>query len=52
MTSTLPEPLGANATQDSHVPHGVEVGPCTQFRERARMRAEDVLPQPRGPENK
>ena len=28
------------------------VGPCSQFNERARMRADDVLPQPRGPENR
>ena len=45
-------PLGASATQESHTPHGVGVGPCSQFSERARMRADDVLPQPRGPENR
>ncbi|GAA3354318.1 hypothetical protein GCM10020366_10670 [Saccharopolyspora gregorii] len=33
-------------------PHGSGVGPCAQFSERARMRALDVLPQPRGPENR
>ena len=33
-------------------PHGDGVGPFSQFNERARMRAEDVLPQPRGPENR
>ena len=32
--------------------HGVGVGPRSQFSERARMRADDVLPQPRGPENR
>jgi hypothetical protein len=28
------------------------VGPCSQLSERARMRADDVLPQPRGPLNR
>ena len=28
------------------------VGPCSQFRERARIRALVVLPQPRGPEKR
>ena len=28
------------------------VGPSAQFRQRARMRADVVLPQPRGPENR
>ena len=36
----------------SLVRSGVDVGPCTQFSERARMRADDVFPQPRGPENR
>src|SRR5690349_10869177 len=35
-----------------HSPHGSGVGPFTQFSERARMRADDVLPQPRGPLNR
>ena len=52
MTSMLPGPFGASATQESHTPHGVGVGPCSQFSERARMRADDVFPQPRGPENR
>ena len=30
-------------------PHGVAVGPSAQFRQRARIRALVVLPQPRGP---
>jgi hypothetical protein len=51
-TSTLPGPFGASATQESHTPHGVGVGPFSQFSERARMRADDVFPQPRGPENR
>ena len=33
-------------------PHGVAVGPCSQLRQRARMRALVVLPQPRGPLNR
>ncbi len=52
ITSRLPLPPGASATQDSHTPQGVEVGPSAQFNERARMRAEDVFPQPRGPEKR
>ena len=38
--------------QESQTPHGVAVGPCSQFNERAKMRADDVFPQPRGPENR
>lgn len=52
MTSRLPEPPGARDTHDAHSPQGVDVGPSTQFNERARMRAEEVFPQPRGPENR
>src|ERR1700737_2945581 len=48
----LPGPFGASATHESHTPHGVSVGPCTQLSERARIRADEVLPQPRGPENR
>ena len=35
-----------------HSPQGSGVGPLAQFSERAMMRALDVLPQPRGPENR
>ncbi len=49
MTSRLPGPPRARSRQESHSPHGVAVGPCAQFRQRARMRALVVLPQPRGP---
>jgi hypothetical protein len=52
MTSSDPGPFGASATQESQLPHGSGVGPCAQFSERARMRADDVLPQPRGPLNR
>ena len=52
MTSRLPEPPRASSVHESQVPHGVGVGPCAQFRQRARMRADVVLPQPRGPENR
>ena len=52
MTSMLPGPPVASCTQESQTPHGVGVGPCAQFRQRARMRALVVLPQPRGPLNR
>jgi hypothetical protein len=48
----LPELLGASATQELQMPQGVAVGPCSQFSDRAKMRADEVLPQPRGPENR
>src|SRR5262245_33895822 len=41
----------AISTHASQTPHGSAVGPCTQLRPRARMRAVVVLPTPRGPEN-
>src|SRR5699024_5360230 len=43
---------GASASHESHRPHGSAVGPCTQLSDRARMRADEVLPQPRGPEKR
>ena len=43
---------GANSTQERQVPQGTAVGPCSQLRARARIRALDVLPQPRGPLNR
>lgn len=52
VTSRLPGPLGASEIHELHLPQGVEVGPSTQFRERAIMRADDVFPQPRGPEKR
>src|ERR671921_712948 len=48
ITSSEPGPSGASATHEPHTPHGVDVGPCSQLSERARIRADDVLPQPRG----
>ena len=39
-------------TQLSHTPHGVIVGPCTQFRQAARILAVLVLPVPREPTNR
>ena len=36
----------------SHTLQGVIVGPVTQFRHLAKIRAIDVLPTPRVPENK
>ena len=38
--------------QDSHTPHGVTVGPFTQFSDAARIFAIDVLPVPREPTNR
>lgn len=46
------KPPVARSLQLSHSPHGCEVGPFAQLTQRARMRAELVLPQPRGPENR
>ena len=51
-TSRLPGPPGASDTHELHTPQGVDVGPCTQLRDRAKIRADDVLPHPRGPVNK
>src|ERR1019366_2746485 len=34
---------------DSHVPHGSTVGPCSQFKQAARILAMLVLPVPREP---
>src|SRR5688572_13660913 len=48
----LPGPPGASETHEAQTPHGSGVGPCTQLSERARIRADDVLPHPRGPENR
>src|SRR5699024_1298906 len=52
VTSRVPGPPGASASHESHRPHGSAVGPCTQLSDRARMRADEVLPQPRGPEKR
>ena len=35
-----------------HVPHGSPPSGRSQFRAFARMRADEVFPQPRGPENR
>ena len=48
ITSTA-EPA-AISRQLAHLPHGVIVGPASQFRQRAKMRATVVLPVPRWPE--
>src|SRR3984893_17918844 len=44
----LPGPDGARATQESQTPQGSGVGPFTQFSDRARIRALDVLTHTRG----
>ena len=40
------------ATHESQSPHGVIVGPCSQFRHAARIFAMLVLPVPREPTNR
>ena len=50
MTSSDDAP--AIAWHESHVPSGVTVGPCSQFRHAARIFAIDVLPVPREPTNR
>ena len=40
------------AVHDSHSPQGSSVGPFTQFSERARILAIEVLPVPREPTNR
>ena len=49
ITSTAPP--SAISLQLAQTPHGVVVGPWTQLRQRATMRATVVLPVPRCPEN-
>ena len=39
-------------THESHVPHGLVVGPFVQFRQAARIFAMLVLPVPRDPTNR
>ena len=51
-TSRLPGPPVARSRQEGQVPQGVSVGAWAQLRQRARMRADVVLPQPRGPEKR
>jgi hypothetical protein len=52
ISMTSIEVAAAMATQESHVPQGVTVGPCSQFRQAARIFAIDVLPVPREPTNR
>ena len=42
----------AIATHESHLPHGLIVGPLEQFRHAARIFAMLVLPVPREPTNR
>ena len=49
ISSTSMSRPSAISMQASQLPHGVGVGPCTQLRARASIRAVVVLPQPRGP---
>ena len=49
---TSSELASAIDRHDSHTPHGVTVGPSTQFSDAARIFAIDVLPVPRLPTNR
>ncbi len=49
---TSSEVAPAIERQDSQTPHGVTVGPFTQFSDAARIFAIDVLPVPREPTNR
>jgi hypothetical protein len=40
------------SVQFEQMPQGVADGPFSQFKERAKIRAALVFPQPRGPENR
>jgi hypothetical protein len=42
----------AMAMHDSQCPHGSTVGPCSQFRQAARIFAIEVFPVPREPTNR
>ncbi len=49
---TSSEAAFAIPRQESHSPHGVTVGPFTQFSDAARIFAIEVLPVPREPTNR
>jgi hypothetical protein len=50
MTSKLLPP--AISKQAEHAPHGFNVGPFWQLSDLAKILAQEVLPIPRGPQNK
>ena len=52
ISMTSSEVALAIARQESHVPSGEVVGPCSQFRQAARIFAIEVLPVPREPTNR
>src|SRR5947208_15623754 len=52
ITMTSIEVALAIDTHDSQTPHGVVVGPFSQFRQAARILAIEVLPVPREPTNR
>src|SRR4051794_21309995 len=52
ISMTSREVAAAIETHESHLPHGVTVGPFTQLRQAARIFAIDVLPVPREPTNR
>src|SRR3954468_24763203 len=49
---TSRELAAAIERHDSQTPHGLVVGPCSQFSEAARILAIEVLPVPREPTNR
>ena len=49
---TSSEVAEAIETHESQTPHGSTVGPCSQFRQAARILAMLVLPVPREPTNR
>ena len=49
ISMTSSDVAAAIAVHDSHLPHGSTVGPCSQFRQAARIFAIDVLPVPASP---
>ena len=52
ITSNEPGPFATRSLHDWQIPHGLGVGPFSQFKDLAIIRALDVLPQPLGPLNK
>ena len=49
ISMTSSEFAEAIETHESHTPQGSTVGPCSQFRQAARIFAIEVLPVPREP---
>jgi hypothetical protein len=52
ISMTSSEVAEAMARHESQAPQGSVVGPCSQFRQAARILAIEVLPVPRDPTNR